>query len=199
MRSLTSVNFAALSDVELVECVAKLCATGCRIDFNAYFVELEERQINVDLLPGISTFIPLDAKLANGTIWNMSRRIIPMVGSGYLELSKVREFMEDLEEIEDKELITFDYIFCQIDTIIEGLKKVDDDMNVLNRNQVFLYYQHKDRIYPDIMPYSESGTAYYVVFKRHSYCRSVQSVALYNQNHEKLKELVVEKDVNLSR
>ena len=198
---IVEMDFNNCSDQELIRWFEM--NKNDNIDLCSFLLELKKRNIDFDPLVYLKGFFADEIKLVNGTLWDTSQKgaTISMVYPSYRKVRKMIDFLNSLDEIKGKKWITFDYIHSQLYNETSGcntnLSDVDYDIKKVKSKQVFFYYQHKDKIYPKLIPFKSSKPGYYVVFKRNSYDRGIHSITLYNHKNERVKYLEMNSYVEL--
>lgn len=159
-------------------------------DYEKFKKKLRKRGISTKFLICARDVNPYPSKIkiVDNIAWNMDWEFPPIVTDYFKTTFNFQKNLEALEEIKDKEWVSFDYINHQFTMNIKRLKEIPDETRILNKDQVFFYYQVGEKMYPKKIPMQGSGKGYYVVLKRHEICRGIAKISLYDHKDRIIKE-----------
>lgn len=134
--------------------------------------------------------IKLPLSLIDGCLFERNIPKPPLVGNFYPIVNRLKSFLINTKELQNKNFKTFDYIFDQL-FLTEDLITVisQEDISQLTENDVFICFKNSQQQFPnqEILKIIPSKN-YLITIDKGNYYRGLKSVSIY-QNNQIISEL----------
>lgn len=134
--------------------------------------------------------IKLPLSLIDGCLFERNIPKPPLVGNFYPIVNRLKNFLINTEELQNKNFKTFDYIFDQLFLTKDLITVISqEDISQLTENDVFICFKNSQQQFPnqEILKIIPSKN-YLVTIDKGNYYRGLKSVSIY-QNNQIISEL----------
>ena len=134
--------------------------------------------------------IKLPLSLIDGCLFERNIPKPPLVGNFYPIVNRLKNFLINTEELQNKNFKTFDYIFDQLFLTKDLITVISqEDVSQLTENDVFICFKNSQQQFPnqEILKIIPSKN-YLVTIDKGNYYRGLKSVSIY-QNNQIISEL----------
>ena len=134
--------------------------------------------------------IKLPLSLIDGCLFERNIPKPPLVGNFYPIVNRLKSFLINTKELQNKNFKTFDYIFDQLFLTKDLITVISqEDISQLTENDVFICFKNSQQQFPnqEILKIIPSKN-YLVTIDKGNYYRGLKSVSIY-QNNQIISEL----------
>ncbi|SFN33505.1 hypothetical protein SAMN05421738_110137 [Algoriella xinjiangensis] len=134
--------------------------------------------------------IKLPLSLIDGCLFERNIPKPPLVGNFYPIVNRLKSFLINTQELQNKKFKTFDYIFDQLFLTKDLITVISqEDISQLTENDVFICFKNSQQQFPnqEILKIIPSKN-YLVTIDKGNYYRGLKSVSIY-QNNQIISEL----------
>lgn len=134
--------------------------------------------------------IKLPLSLIDGCLFERNIPKPPLVGNFYPIVNRLKNFLINTKELQNKNFKTFDYIFDQLFLTKDLITVISqEDISQLTENDVFICFKNSQQQFPnqEILKIIPSKN-YLVTIDKGNYYRGLKSVSIY-QNNQIISEL----------
>ena len=134
--------------------------------------------------------IRLPLSLIDGCLFERNIPKPPLVGNFYPIVNRLKSFLINTQELQNKNFKTFDYIFDQLFLTKDLITVISqEDISQLTENDVFICFKNSQQQFPnqEILKIIPSKN-YLVTIDKGNYYRGLKSVSIY-QNNQIISEL----------
>lgn len=134
--------------------------------------------------------IKLPLSLIDGCLFERNIPKPPLVGNFYPIVNRLKNFLINTKELQNKNFKTFDYIFDQLFLTKDLITVISqEDISQLTENDVFICFKNSQQQFPnqEILKLIPSKN-YLVTIDKGNYYRGLKSVSIY-QNNQFVSEL----------
>ena len=134
--------------------------------------------------------IKLSLSLIDGCLFERNIPKPPLVGNFYPIVNRLKNFLINTKELQNKKFKTFDYIFDQLFLTKDLITVISqEDISQLTENDVFICFKNSQQQFPnqEILKIIPSKN-YLVTIDKGNYYRGLKSVSIY-QNNQIISEL----------
>ncbi|MBO6211499.1 hypothetical protein [Algoriella sp.] len=134
--------------------------------------------------------IKLPLSLIDGCLFERNIPKPPLVGNFYPIVNRLKSFLINTQELQNKNFKTFDYIFDQLFLTKDLITVISqEDISQLTENDVFICFKNSQQQFPnqEILKIIPSKN-YLVTIDKGNYYRGLKSVSIY-QNNQIISEL----------
>lgn len=134
--------------------------------------------------------IKLPLSLIDGCLFERNIPKPPLVGNFYPIVNRLKSFLINTKELQNKKFKTFDYIFDQLFLTKDLITVISqEDISQLTENDVFICFKNSQQQFPnqEILKIIPSKN-YLVTIDKGNYYRGLKSVSIY-QNNQIISEL----------
>ena len=134
--------------------------------------------------------IKLSLSLIDGCLFERNIPKPPLVGNFYPIVNRLKNFLINTKELQNKNFKTFDYIFDQLFLTKDLITVISqEDISQLTENDVFICFKNSQQQFPnqEILKLIPSKN-YLVTIDKGNYYRGLKSVSIY-QNNQIISEL----------
>lgn len=134
--------------------------------------------------------IKLPLSLIDGCLFERNIPKPPLVGNFYPIVNRLKSFLINTQELQNKNFKTFDYIFDQLFLTKDLITVISqEDISQLTENDVFICFKNSQQQFPnqEILKIIPSKN-HLVTIDKGNYYRGLKSVSIY-QNNQIISEL----------
>ena len=134
--------------------------------------------------------IKLPLSLIDGCLFERNIPKPPLVGNFYPIVNRLKSFLINTKELQNKKFKTFDYIFDQLFLTKDLITVISqEDISQLTENDVFICFKNSQQQFPnqEILKIIPSKN-HLVTIDKGNYYRGLKSVSIY-QNNQIISEL----------